>query len=143
MFVRLFPVTYLLLNGVIYLLLAWIFIDQPRNWFANLGITLQDETGYTELKTMYIGLMGSLGLYFITAAELKPWRTPALGLALISYTALALVRAYGLYIEGLGNDFMGQLLLAEIVSALLAIIALYCQQRAARRTLHPIPAMDH
>jgi Na+/citrate or Na+/malate symporter len=100
-------------------------------------VVLQDANGYTELRSMYIGLMASLGLFFLLALLLKSWRVPALALALISYTALALVRAWGLYAEELGNALMQQLLLTEIVSALLAVLALYCQQLNARRPVNP------
>ncbi|MCI5107371.1 MAG: DUF4345 family protein [Pseudomonadales bacterium] len=134
---RIFPAFYLLLNALVYLLLAWLFVQSPQEWFERLGVVLQDANGYTELRSMYIGLMASLGLFFLLALLLKSWRVPALALALISYTALALVRAWGLYAEELGNALMQQLLLTEIVSALLAVLALYCQQLNARRPVNP------
>jgi hypothetical protein len=134
---RIFPAFYLLLNALVYLVLAWLFVQAPREWFERLGVVLQDADGYTELRSMYIGLMASLGLFFLLALLLKSWRAPALALALISYTALALVRAWGLYGEGLGNALMQQLLLTEIISALLAMLALYCQQSGERRPVNP------
>jgi hypothetical protein len=134
---RIFPAFYLLLNALVYLVLAWLFVQAPREWFERLGVVLQDANGYTELRSMYIGLMASLGLFFLLSLLLKSWRVPALALALISYTALALVRAWGLYAEELGNALMQQLLLTEIVSALLAVLALYCQQLYARRPDNP------
>jgi hypothetical protein len=134
---RIFPAFYLLLNALVYLVLAWLFVQAPREWFERLGVVLQDANGYTELRSMYIGLMASLGLFFLLSLLLKSWRVPALALALISYTALALVRAWGLYAEELGNALMQQLLLTEIVSALLAVLALYCQQLNARRPVNP------
>lgn len=137
MFTRLFPVILLLANGLVYLVLAWLFIDSPRQWFANLGISLEDEVGYTELRTMYIGVMASLGLFFLLAVWLRNWRIPALSLALISYSLLAIVRAWGLYVEDAGNAFMQQLLISELVSALAAAIALVCLRRAGRTALNP------
>jgi hypothetical protein len=134
---RIFPAFYLLLNALVYLVLAWLFVQAPREWFERLGVVLQDANGYTELRSTYIGLMASLGLFFLLSLLLKSWRVPALALALISYTALALVRAWGLYAEELGNALMQQLLLTEIVSALLAVLALYCQQLYARRPDNP------
>jgi hypothetical protein len=134
---RAFPAVYLLLNALVYLALAWLFVQAPRDWFERLGVVLQDANGYTELRSMYIGLMASLGLFFLLAVLLKNWRTPALSLALISYTALGLVRAWGLYGDGLGNDLMQQLLLTEIISVLLAALALYCQRLNGRRLGNP------
>lgn len=135
MFTRLFPLAYLLINGIIYLVLAWMFVTGAQEWFANLGISLQESSGYTELKTMYIGIMGSLGVFFIIAAVLESWRLPGLVLALISYCLLAAVRAHGLLIVGEGNDFMWQLLWVELISAALAVVALglFVSRQSVRR----------
>ena len=63
----------------------------PRVWFANLGI----ELGYTELKAMYTGLMGTLALYSVKGAMKERFLDPALVFCLLSYAALASVRALG------------------------------------------------
>tara|TARA_B100001059_G_scaffold177372_1_gene177912 strand:- start:145 stop:279 length:135 start_codon:yes stop_codon:yes gene_type:complete len=41
-----------------------LLLFAPIVWFANLGIELVDELGYTELKATHIGLMATLVLYF-------------------------------------------------------------------------------
>ena len=122
---RYLPPGFLLLNGVLYVLLAALFIVNPLQWFANLGIQLRGELGYTELKTMYIGLMGSLGIFSLLAAFRSELRDGALLLFFISYTALAVVRSWGIFVDQLYDDFTLQLLVAELVSAAAAGLAWY------------------
>ncbi len=112
-----FPKIFLSLNGIIYSVLALLFVIAPLEWFARLGIELQDALGYTELKTMYIGLMGSLGIYSLLAVFKTHLQYGALLLFLLSYGALATVRSWGILIEGVYDDFTVQLLVAEIISA--------------------------
>ena len=126
-----FPTVILLVNGLLYCVLAWLFIDAPITWFARLGIELQQPLGYTELKTMYIGLMGSLGVYSLLATCVKSLQSSALLLFLLSYFALAMVRSWGIFIEGVYDDFMVQLLYTEVVSALLCGLALLVRSRNA------------
>ena len=61
------PRGFLIVNGLIYGVLAALFVVTPRVWFANLGIELIDEMGYTELQTMYVGMMGSLAVFSLIA----------------------------------------------------------------------------
>lgn len=129
MFVRYYPAAFLLINGLLYVVLAWLFIAEPLTWFGNLAIELRDPVGYTELKTMYIGLMGSLGIFSLLAAVVARWQQAGLVMALISYLLLASVRSVGIFIDGQGNDFMLQLLAAELISALLAAVGLFCLAR--------------
>ncbi|GAB5501239.1 MAG: hypothetical protein PsegKO_35500 [Pseudohongiellaceae bacterium] len=129
MLTRYFPPAFLLINGLLYCVLAWLFVADPISWFSNLSIELRDPVGYTELKTMYIGLMGSLGIFSLLGVVVERWRQAALVLALVSYVLLALVRSMGIFIEGQGNDFMLQLLAAEVVSAVLAAVGLVCLAR--------------
>jgi hypothetical protein len=63
-FTRFYPGSYLLANGLLYAVLIALFLFAPIVWFANLGIELVDELGYTELKATHIGLMATLVLYF-------------------------------------------------------------------------------
>ena len=129
MFSRYFPPAFLLINGILYCVLAWLFVAEPISWFSRLSIELQDPVGYTELKTMYIGLMGSLGVFSVLAALVTRWQQAGLVLALLSYLLLASVRSVGIFVDGQGNDFMLQLLAAEIISALLAAVGLVCVAR--------------
>ena len=126
---RHFPAFYLYANGLVYLLLAWLFASDGGAWFANLGIVLNEAGGYTELRATYVGLFIGLGLFFLLCARIEAWRAAGLSLALISYTWLALVRGYGLFIRGEGNALMGQLLLGEVLLIVFALLGLYCLQR--------------
>ena len=124
--IRYFPNVYLFVNGLIYLTLAYVFIADSNGWFMKLGIFPSQDVGFTELKTMYIGLMSAIGLFLIIASGLPAFQLPGLIFSFISYTMLGVVRWHGIFIAGFYNELMQDLLLAEIISALLAVIALYC-----------------
>jgi hypothetical protein len=137
LFVRIFPGLFLFVNGIIYCVLAYLFIADSQTWFASLGIELQDATGYTELNTMYIGLMSALGIFSLLSAISSRLRFAGVVLALISYAALAAVRSWGIFVAVRSNSFMLQLLWAELASLLLAALALYCLQRSKRQVANP------
>lgn len=120
-----FPQIYLTANSIIYGILVFLFIVDSNTWFANLGILPRNPVGFTELKTMYIGLMAAIGIFSILAALFSALRSAGLIFALISYSMLAGVRSYGIFVDGFSSDLMMQLLLVEIISALLALIALF------------------
>ena len=128
------PRGFLLLNGLVYGTLAALFVVSPRVWFANLGIELIDEIGYTELRTMYVGMMGSLAVYSLMAVLFAGMLESALVLFLVSYAALAAVRSWGIFIEGLFDDFTLRLLYVELLSAALALISLMGCRRANRKS---------
>ncbi|HAO87738.1 MAG TPA: hypothetical protein DCR00_02345, partial [Gammaproteobacteria bacterium] len=111
------PWFYLLANGLLLAGLTALFLFAPKVWFANLGIELVDELGYTELKAMYIGLMGTLMLNSLLGAVRERFLDPALDLCLLSYAALASVRAWEILVEGIFDSFTLQLLYAELASA--------------------------
>lgn len=127
--VRFFPSSLLALNGLLYGLLSVLFIVEPLRWFANLNIELQDPVGYTELRTTYIGLMTSLALFSLLAAFHKSYRWPGLWLMAISYAALAMTRLWGIVVEGRSTAFFEQLLIAEIVSCMLALLGMFVQRQ--------------
>ena len=128
------PRGFLLVNGLIYGILAALFVVTPRVWFANLGIELIDEIGYTELRTMYVGMMGSLAVFSLMAVLFAGMLESALVLFLVSYAALAAVRSWGIFIEGLFDDFTLRLLYIELLSAALALISLLGHRRATRKS---------
>mgnify|MGYP001033596996 CR=1 FL=1 len=121
-----FPAFYLLFNGLLYCLLAAFFVVDPLPWFERLNIVLADEVGYTELRAMYIGLMATLGLYFLAALVFPRLCLPALCLALLSYASLACARSLGIFVDGLSNDLIVQLWWIEIGSCALAGLAIVC-----------------
>jgi len=128
------PRGFLLVNGLVYGVLAALFVVTPRAWFANLGIELIDEMGYTELQTMYVGMMGSLAVFSLMAVLFAGMLESALVLFLVSYSALAAVRSWGIFIEGLFDDFTLRLLYVELLSAALALISLLGHRRANRKS---------
>ena len=131
---KVLPRGFLIVNGLIYGVLAALFVVTPRVWFANLGIELIDEMGYTELQTMYVGMMGSLAVFSLMAVLFAGMLESALVLFLVSYSALAAVRSWGIFIEGLFDDFTLRLLYVELLSAALALMSLMVHRQAGRES---------
>tara|TARA_B100001057_G_scaffold459884_1_gene510463 strand:- start:2030 stop:2458 length:429 start_codon:yes stop_codon:yes gene_type:complete len=129
------PRAFLIVNGLVYGALTALFVLTPRVWFSNLGIELVDEMGYTELQTMYIGMMGSMAVFSLMALIFASLLEPALILFLVNYAALAAVRSWGIYVEGLFDDLTLRLLYAELLSALLALVSLLSHRRAKQTSL--------
>lgn len=119
------PPAYLLLNGLLYLVLTALFIVEPVQWFAKLGIELQAPLGYTELKTMYIGLMGAMAVFFLLGAWKHSLRLSCVLFAALSYSALATVRSWGIFVEGVFDNFTLSLLYSELVCLLLGWLCVY------------------
>jgi hypothetical protein len=126
---RYFPNIYLTINSIIYGVLVCLFIIDANTWFSNLGILPREQVGLTELKTMYIGLMAAIGIFSILAVLFNQLQLAGIIFALISYSMLAAVRSYGMFVDGFSSDLMTQLVLAEIISAFLALVALICRNR--------------
>jgi hypothetical protein len=120
------PPAYLLLNSLLYLVLTALFLLEPIQWFARLGIVLQEPLGYTELKTMYIGLMGAMAVFFLLGAWKNSMRMSCALFAALSYSALAAVRSWGIFVEGVFDDFTLSLLYTELVGLLLGWLCVYC-----------------
>ena len=126
---RYFPQIYLIANSLVYGVLVVLFVTDANTWFANLEILPRGPVGLAELKTMYIGLMAAIGIFSILTALSSALRSAGLIFALISYSMLAGVRSFGIFVDGFSSDLMMQLLLVEIISALLALIALFSRSR--------------
>lgn len=80
---------------------------------------------------MYIGIMGTLALFSLLGAVQKRFLDPALVLFLISYAALASVRAWGILVEEIFDAFTLQLLYIELISAAAAALALILRRATA------------
>ena len=124
--IRHFPNVFLLLNGLIYLFLAYLFLTDATSWFTRLGISPSKEVGFTELRTMYLGLMFAIGIFVIISSGIRSFQFPGLLFLLISYAFLGLVRGYGIFVEDASNQLMVNLFLAEFSSTILAACALIC-----------------
>lgn len=124
-----FPFYLLLINGALYIVLGILFAFSPMDWFSRLAIELDDATGYTELLSMYIGLMSGIGIFSIVCAVKKPYIPAGLLFTFSSYLGLALVRSWGMFMEGNSNDLMMQLLMAELIGIVAAGFGFYCLAR--------------
>lgn len=130
-----FPYYLLLINGGLYILLGVLFAVSPMDWFARLAIELNDAAGYTELLSMYIGLMSGIGLFSIICAVKKPYIPAGLLFTLVSYLGLAIVRSWGIFVGGNYDQLMLQLLMAEVVGILSAGFGLYCVTMQERKVI--------
>ena len=125
-FFEYFPTTYLTVNSIIYCVLAILFVVDTNTLFSDLGVLPQEQVGLTELRAMYVGLMAAIGLFSILAVLFRQLKLAGIIFGLISNATLAGARSYGIFIAGVSSELMEDLLMAEILSALLALIALYC-----------------
>ncbi len=125
-FFEYFPSTYLTVNSIIYCLLAFLFLVDTNTMFSDLGVLPQEQAGLTELRAMYVGLMAAIGLFSILAVLFRQLQLSAIIFGVISNCTLAGARSYGIFIAGFSSELMEDLLMTEILGALLALIALYC-----------------
>ena len=84
--IRHFPSVFLLLNGLIYLFLAYLFLTDAAGWFIRLGVSPSEEVGLTELRAMYLGLMFAIGI-FMTITYLKIMKNCPIATLLITKIA--------------------------------------------------------
>ena len=124
--VRYFPNLFLFINGLLYLILGYLFLTDAEGWFTKLEILPSEEVGFTELRAMYLGLLSAIGLFLIISAGSREFLFSGLLFLLISYGFLALVRGYGIFIQDASSQMMLDLLKAEVLSAILAVFALIC-----------------
>ena len=124
--VRYFPNLFLFINGLLYLILGYLFLTDAEGWFTKLEILPSEEVGFTELRAMYLGLMSAIGLFLIISSGSREFLFSGLLFLLISYGFLALVRGYGIFIQDASSQMMLDLLKAEVLSAILAVFALIC-----------------
>ena len=127
--VRYFPNLFLFINGLLYLILGYLFLTDAEGWFTKLEILPSEEVGFTELRAMYLGLMSAIGLFLIISSGSREFLFSGLLFLLISYGFLALVRGYGIFIQDASSQMMLDLLKAEVLSAILAVFALICCEK--------------
>lgn len=132
-----FPPLFLLLNGITYCVIAWLFGNNPEGWFAALEIALPSAVGMTELNAMYVGLLFAVGLYLLLAAMADGLQMGACVYLLFSYAGLAGARGWGIFISRAYNDLLVQLFIAEALSVAGAIVALYCLYLNSLRRRNP------
>ena len=119
-----FPNLFLFINGLVYLILGYLFLTDASGWFAKLEILPSKEAGFTELKAMYIGLLSAIGLFLIISSSSRKFLFPGLLFLLISYGLLGLVRGYGIFVEDASSQLMLDLFKAEILSTIISGFAL-------------------
>ena len=132
-FFEYFPSTYLTVNSIIYGLLAFLFVVDANTLFSDLRILPRDEVGLTELRAMYVGLMAAIGLFSALAALFRQLQLAGIIFGFVSNSTLAGARSYGIFVAGFSSELMLDLLMAEILTALLALVAFYCSMRCSKR----------
>lgn len=132
-----FPPLYLLLNGILYGVVAWLYLSDPARTQAFLSVRATGPAGEVELQTVYIGLMAALGVFLTLASAVSSLRTGALLFCLLSYAGLAGVRGWGLWAGGLEDMALRNLLLVEGIAFLGAAVGLWCLYGIRRRGRNP------
>ena len=123
---RYFPCLFLLINGLLYLILGYLFLTDAVGWFTKLEILPSKVVGFTELRAMYLGLMSAIGLFLIISSSSRNFQLPGLLFLLISYGMLSLIRGYGIFIEEASSQLMLDLFKAEVSSTILSIFSVLC-----------------
>lgn len=123
-FIRFLPQTLLLVNGVIYFAIGVVFCLDAERWFGNIGVTLVDPVGYTELRAVYGGMMLALGIFLVLCARIRDWVIPGTAFLLISYLGLVLARSQGMFLLGQSSPMIVQLYVIEWVSLVLSALAM-------------------
>ena len=123
---RYFPYLFLLINGLLYLILGYLFLTDASGWFTTLEILPSKVVGFTELRAMYLGLMSAIGLFLIISSSSRNFQLPGLLFLLISYGMLSLIRGYGIFIEEASSQLMLDLFKAEVSSTILSIFSVLC-----------------
>ena len=131
---RYFPHLFLLINGLLYLILGYLFLTDAVGWFTKLEILPSKVAGFTELRAMYLGLMSAIGLFLIICSSSRKFQFPGLLFLLISYGMLGLIRGYGIFIEDASSQLMLDLFKAEVLSTILSILALLCSSQSSSGT---------
>jgi len=129
MIVRYYPAVLLVINGLLYLYVAWLFIIDPIVWFRALAIDLRSAAGYTELQSVYAGLLGALGFFFLLCAWQRQHQSAGILLMVISYTGLVVVRSYGILVEQAYNALILQIYITEWLALVLAVVAWFVGRR--------------
>lgn len=132
-----FPPLYLLLNGILYGVVAWLYLSDPVRSLDFLSLRATRPAGEVELQTIYIGLMAAVGVYLTIASAVSGLRTGALLFCLLSYAGLAGVRGWGLWVGGLEDMAQRNLLLVEGIALLGAVVGLWCLYGIRRRGRNP------
>ena len=126
---RLFPPALLLLNGIIYLAVAWLFVSDPIRWFDVLGVAVRGGAAVTELRAIYGGLSAGIGIALLVFACRKEWVEPGTLLLVLTYGAIVAVRSWGILVENAYNDMLLRIYIGEWLSLVMALLALFSLRR--------------
>ncbi|MEX0901114.1 MAG: hypothetical protein WDZ76_00030 [Pseudohongiellaceae bacterium] len=136
-FARGYLVFFLLVHGLFYAWLTWLFITDAPTWFARLQIELDSAVGYTELYALYRGYMAAVSVFFLSALVVDKLVPGVTWFAFLTAFGLVLVRGWRIFREDVYNDLMLQLFMVECLGLAAAIIALYCLYWISIRRRNP------
>lgn len=126
---RFFPPALLYLNGAIYLWVGWLFISDPQTWLEALGVSLRSDLGITDLRAVYGGFLAGFGFFLLLSGWKSDWHGPGVWLLALTYAGLVAARSWGIVVVGEYNDLILQVYIAEWVSLLLSLLALFSLRR--------------
>lgn len=136
---RWFPILLLCVAGTGFLAFGvWHAID-VRAPLAALGIRIEGEIAGTHLRAYLGGLLASVGLFLLACAAHPPFRRAALWLVLLGYGGIAVTRALGIILGGPYAPVFFALLLLELGTAFLALLALALVRDDGMAVAAPVP----
>jgi len=131
-FQKFYPSVFLSAYSMIYWILIIALLVDERTVYSDLQILPREQLGLIELRAMYVGLLTAIALFSSLAALYRELRLAGVLFALISNLALAAARGYGMFGETHASALMTELLFAELIAALLALVAFSCMILPAR-----------
>ena len=131
-FQKFYPSVFLSAYSMIYWILIIALLVDERTVYSDLQILPREQLGLIELRAMYVGLLTAIALFSSLAALYRELRLAGVLFALISNLALAAARGYGMFGETHASALMTELLFAELIAALLALVAFFCMILPAR-----------
>ena len=115
---------WLLLNGVVYLILGFMFVFQFETMAGSLGIEVLSGSAAIELITVYGGLETGLGVLFIMALFVMKYRLFSLQILTFSYLCFAMGRLAGMLGHDVASTMTYYLLVFEIVGFVVSALLL-------------------
>ncbi len=101
----------------------------PEQLLTPLGLVFDSEAAITEIRAFYGGLELGLGAAILLCLLRPPLRRQGLQLSALCYGCVAVVRAYGLVVDGSSGTFLWVALAFETVLAVASVAALRTSSR--------------
>ncbi|MDG2048947.1 MAG: DUF4345 domain-containing protein [Myxococcota bacterium] len=121
------------LDAVVFSGIGLAFLFWPQELAGFLGIELTNTTALNDFRAVYGGVPAGLAAFLFMAVSRPSWTVPALWMALLTLTGLAVGRVLSEALDGTPGFIVQALQVAEIAGALLCALGLIRIARRRRR----------